>query len=459
MCEAGTWVLFAVALKSLFLQLSHLEPTHTLWMMSSISAQPRVLQLPRSFTFHRGFLDFDYVLGFFDWGLKDTPLLVDLTTCDSANLQAMALLIHYAWHITAQGCSVTFKYGSPRSGPTKMMSDMGALDWSQVLMMDGRDFGTRPGKTFALRRRADAQNVINNVRRAIQNYQVGFPEYLSYIISELLYNATEHGKRSAEIGGCKVIIPSIFQFGHYPAHNRLAFFFSDLGIGIKAHLEQSYPRFPTHQDAITYALRPNVSGTFKVQSDPYATKNNAGMGLTYSSLMLKRLKGDMYIGSHGGLVHVSPEDVTSRSLERPWNGTFVLINLNISAAPQVSLEDLLSEIREKARKEIDLATQKGDTDRYSVSIFNYFGKWAEDKDAAIKFRDRHLIPAVEAGRKIELDFRDVETAPHSFLNALLATPVQRLGLKAYQRIRIINCLGTIHEIIDTIVEGNVPEIK
>lgn len=59
-------------------------------------------------------------------------------------------------------------------------------------------------------------------------------------------------------------------------------------------------------------------------------------------------------------------------------------------------------------------------DRYTVSVLNYFGKWAEDKDAAITFRDRHLIPAIQQGKRVDLDFRDVETAPHSFLNALLA---------------------------------------
>src|SRR5437879_199133 len=100
--------------------------------------------------------------------------------------------------------------------------------------------------------------------------------------------------------------------------------------------------------AITYALRPNVSGTSWEQSGPYATKENAGMGLTYSSLMLRRLKGDMYLVSHDGLVHVSPEDVTSRKLLHPWPGTFVLINLNVGEAENVPLEALLAEIRQSA---------------------------------------------------------------------------------------------------------------
>jgi len=339
-----------------------------------------------------------------------------------------------------------------------MLTKMGAIDWQQLLINDGQDFGPRQGSTFALRRRSDVQNAINNARRAIQGYKVGFPEYLSYIISELLYNATEHGKRFATIGGSDVIVPSIFQYGNYPTLNRLSFIFSDLGIGIKSHLEQTYPPFPGHTDAIQYALRPNVSGTFGQQSDPYAVKNNAGMGLTYSSLMLKRLNGDMYIVSHNGLVHVSHSDITVRNMKFSWPGTFVLINLNLKTAPSLKLEDLLAEIRLNARNEIANSAQKEDADRYIVSIFNYFGKWAEDKDAVIQFRDRHLIPALEAGKKIELDFQYVETAPHSFLNALLASPVQKLGLKAYQRIKVFNAPGPVREIIDMIFEENVPQI-
>lgn len=419
------------------------------------------LNLPEGFSFYtRGFLDFDHVIQYFDWNPAGDSLTIDLSTCARSNFQTLALLVQHAWYLTLNGCSVTFKYGTARSGSTKMLTAMGALDWREVLLKDGRDFTNYPGqKTFALRRRSDVQSTINNARKAIRNYSIGFPEYMSYLISELLYNATEHGRRVATVENCQVMVPAIFQFGLYPQLNRLSFLFSDLGIGIKAHLEQSYPPFPTHQDAIIYALRPNVSGTFAQQSQPYSTSNNAGMGLTYSSLMLKRLKGDMYIVSQNGVVHVSPEDVTSHQLKGFWPGTFVLINLNVGSAPSLSLEELMSDIRRNAQKELDGASQKEESERYVISIFNYFGKYAEDKDAAITFRDRRLLPAIEQGKKIDLDFRDVETAPHSFLNALLGTAIQRLGMKAYQWIRIYNAPGAIHEIIDKVLEDNLPKIK
>ena len=259
----------------------------------------------------RGYIDFDYVLAFFDWSLHDVAVQIDLSTCENTNFQALALLIQYAWHLSCRGCRVTFKYGLSSSTLTKMMHAIGAGDWHEILLADGRDFGYGASKTFALPRRADVQNTINRARQAIGTYKVGFPDYLSYIISELLYNATEHGRMEAHVEGADIVLPAIFQFGKYPFLNRLIFFFSDLGIGVKRHLEQIYEAFPTHQDAIKYALKPNVSGNFRKQSMPYAPRNNAGMGLAYSSSMLKRLKGDMYIVSYGGLVHVSPEDVTT----------------------------------------------------------------------------------------------------------------------------------------------------
>ena len=420
-------------------------------------ATPTVV-LPPSFTYTRkGFVDFNKLLKYFDWSFRNTPVVIDLTSCESANFQALALLVQYAWGLTTRGCDVTFKYGTASTGPTKMLEKMGAIRWRQILADDGRDFDTKAGqKTFALRRRSDVQNTVNRARNAINTYQIRFPDYLGYIVPELLYNATEHGHQVQVVDGCQVLVPAILSFGYYPALHRLSFIFSDLGVGIKAHLEQSYPTFPTHQEAIVNALRPKVSGTLRRQSEPYARKDNAGLGLTYSSLMLKRLKGDMYIVSFDGLVHVSPEDVTSQRLQYSWPGTFVLINFNMTETSNIPLDDLMAQVRSRAEAEAAGEMERDQEAIVYVNIYNYFGKYAEDKDAAIKFRDQRLLPAIEEGKKIVLDFAEVENAPHSFLNALLATPIARLGPRAYQWIRVRNAIGTIHEIIDGVLDDNLP---
>jgi len=175
--------------------------------------------------------------------------------------------------------------------------------------------------------------------------------------------------------------------------------------------------------------------------------------------MAKRLKGDMYLVSFDGVVHVSPEDVTSRKLLHSWPGTFVLINLDIAQTQNVSVDALMAEIRAKAETEVSTLSEHELDNTLYVNIYNYFGRYAEDKDAAISYRDRYLVPAINQGKRIDLDFHEVETSPHSFLNALLATPVTLLGPKAYQWIKVRNAPGAIHEIIDGVFEDNLPKFQ
>ena len=97
----------------------------------------------------------------------------------------------------------------------------------------------------------------------------------------------------------------------------------------------------------------------------YVAKNNAGLGLTYSSRMMRRLRGDMYIVSYDGLVHVSPADITSRRLSYTWPGTFVYISLDLSKTPAISLEQLLAEVRDRAMTEVTTAETAEETESQS----------------------------------------------------------------------------------------------
>ena len=89
------------------------------------------------------------------------------------------------------------------------------------------------------------------------------------------------------------------------------------------------------------------------------------------------------------------------------------------------------------------------------NVYNYFGRHAEVKEDAIKFRDKYLLPAITEGKTLVLDFDLVEAAPHSFLSALIATPINRLGMLAYKKIKVVNALPEIRENIDFILDENV----
>jgi hypothetical protein len=98
----------------------------------------------------------------------------------------------------------------------------------------------------------------------------------------------------------------------------------------------------------------------------------------------------------------------------------------------------MSEFREAAVRELSKRQQQDSQDKFYLSVENYFGRFAEDKESALKYRDRYLIPAVENGKSLVIDFEHVKSAPHSFLSGLLATPINRLGLQAYKKIKIVN---------------------
>jgi hypothetical protein len=77
---------------------------------------------------------------------------------------------------------------------------------------------------------------------------------------------------------------------------------------------------------------------------------------------------------------------------------------------------------------------------------------------AIKIREDKLLPAIEENTSITLDFEEIISAPHSLLNALLATPIQRLGMSAYKKIKILNASPEIRETIDFIFDENTSSI-
>jgi len=118
------------------------------------------------------------------------------------------------------------------------------------------------------------------------------------------------------------------------------------------------------------------------------------------------------------------------------------------------LHAAMKEFRTSANKEIKKATSDVINSRFDINIFNHFGKYAEDKQSAIKFRESRILPAVLDNKTVILDFSGVISAPHSFLNALLSTAIQNYGMQSYKNIKIVNASPEIRETLDYIFDDN-----
>lgn len=413
------------------------------------------LSLPNKFAFKdHDVLDFERFLSFFNWTLSNVPVKIDLTTCQTANYQGLSLLVLYAWKLRSQGCRVSFIEDNSEIGASSMWRNMGARGTFSVLSNPTQQFkGNKYKPLFAVRSADDFKVVIESADSYTNDFNVEYENTLRYVIGELLYNTLEHGK---VFGGPQLKdkrIPSIAQFTWYKKTNEIHLIIGDVGIGIKKHIEQAYPGQESDEDAIKLALKPKVSGTFGA-SDPYKNKNNAGMGLYISSNIIRRLNADMHVMSGNGLLHISPRDVTGRTLSSIWPGTFVLVTIRIENNPAFILHKIMQEFRDAANMEQVTADRMEENTRLYVSITNYFGRFAEDKEAAINFRDRRLFKAIDDGLVITMDFDNVVSSPHSFLSALLASPIKVLGMQAYKRIKIVNATPEIRETIDFIFEDN-----
>lgn len=407
------------------------------------------IALPTSWKFtYKEVYDFDRFLNFFDWSLQDKKVVIDFRPCRYANYQAVSLLVLYMWHLERNRCDVGICFGKKGSQSiTTMWENMGAQDWFDVLNSLTENFPKKPQKPLiAIREKSDLTPALEIVEKYTKDFHIEYEKTLRYIISELIYNTIEHGKNNQ--------IPSLLQFSWYRDKRELSFIVADLGIGIREHLSQAYPGLESDVEAINLALEPQVSGTSGNNGQPYQVINNAGVGLYISSNIAKRLRADMYVISKKGLVHISPTEKTSRTLKANWNGTFVYVTLKINPTANFNEENMVAELSKTAAAEMLQADSKERNQSLYLNIKNYFGRFAEDKYLAIKLRDQKLLPAIEDGKTLKIDFEEVELAPHSLLNALLATPVKRLGNSAYIKIKIVNASQEIRDIIEFIFADN-----
>ena len=417
------------------------------------------LTIPNNFNFiFRGVVDFQPVLNFFDWEGFELyeSVTIDFSECESASYQAMSLIILYALYLKEKGKYVYFQHAPDNTGLSAMWRRMGAVGMFTVATKDNEYFRCRFDKQlFYLKDKESLIKALDTARTYTSQLGVEYEKTLTYVFSELFYNAREHGKSNLKLSRF-VEVPSLVQFCWYANRDTIEFIVADLGIGIKKHLEQTHSQFESDIDAILESLKPNVSGTFN-RNDPYTSKDNAGMGLYISNNIIRKLNSEMYIVSHSGIVHVTPMDVTSTKSNIMWPGTFVFVRIHLHRDNMINYEDMRTGIIRSAEKELVEKDAIQKDNEYYLSLLNYFGENCNLKEDAIAHRDKYLNTVAELGKILILDFENVKTSPHSFLNALLALPIriyQRSGYNPYKKIRIIGAKSDVRETLDYILNEN-----
>lgn len=87
-----------------------------------------------------------------------------------------------------------------------------------------------------------------------------------------------------------------------------------------------------------------------------------------------------------------------------------------------------------------------------IKLFKKTGPFAENKDIARDIRLNELIPALEKGKGIILDFEKVEGATQSFIHALISDLIRKYGNEVFDKIQFKSCNETIKEIISIVAD-------
>jgi len=97
----------------------------------------------------------------------------------------------------------------------------------------------------------------------------------------------------------------------------------------------------------------------------------------------------------------------------------------------------------------------------TIIIFPRTGAFAENKDIAKDIRVNEIIPALNNGEDIALDFEKVDAATQSFIHALISDVIRKFGSAALDRVVFKSCAETVKKIIsmvaDYMQEGQTPE--
>ena len=98
----------------------------------------------------------------------------------------------------------------------------------------------------------------------------------------------------------------------------------------------------------------------------------------------------------------------------------------------------------------------------SIKLESDVGGFAEDKDQAKELRITKIIPALDRGDTVVLDFGGIRYATQSYVHALIGEALRRYGEDLLRRVEFRNCSPQLRSVIELVVDyslGGFPEVK
>lgn len=78
--------------------------------------------------------------------------------------------------------------------------------------------------------------------------------------------------------------------------------------------------------------------------------------------------------------------------------------------------------------------------------------FTEDKDQARELRKEKILPAVEAGKNVIIDFSEVKNSTQSFVHALIGEVLQHCKETALERLEFRSCNPQLRSLVQLVVD-------
>ena len=87
-----------------------------------------------------------------------------------------------------------------------------------------------------------------------------------------------------------------------------------------------------------------------------------------------------------------------------------------------------------------------------IKIHEYAGAFAENKDVARQLRLEEIMPALQRGDQVRLDFTGVTGVTQSFMHALIAEVIREYGDDVYDQLLFANCSAVVQEVVTIVAD-------
>lgn len=87
-----------------------------------------------------------------------------------------------------------------------------------------------------------------------------------------------------------------------------------------------------------------------------------------------------------------------------------------------------------------------------IPILARAGAFAENKDVARELRVAKIMPALQRGEEVVLDFTGVEDATQSFVHALISDALREHGADVLERLAFKSCSPVVKKVVSIVVD-------